>query len=477
MRDYFLGSTYRKDVLQGALWQDLRHQLTGVAVGTPGPVDPAALKTREGEVIGLEAPFPCFRAPDFDPSVLGPQAALSTILAYAFGVMRWEPLNPNPEHRTCPSPGSRFTIDANLSVESGRGQANYRYLARDHALLVEAGRTASALASDEIHISLACVPARCASPYGDLAYCLTAIELGANLSQLLLILGMFGLRLDDVRLHGACQSEEFAAAPGLSGRITAPAIADWLRHVEPEQRLFVDQEYPPIKRGAFPLFDALIDGVTIPAGMQPFPGGMAAGPKGGERADLLMASATRSSGLNLQAAASVNRPPRKSSAVRLLDRVAALRGSFTGVERHAVRADVTSAEHARAALSGRWEAGDGSTLSVNASAGDGKRGGDDAYPSGAIVVTISADYQTYVARFGGLALFHIYLAAGIDAQLFCLASAMVGLVCRPMRSFDHATADAALPIEYWSVLQLVIYADGAINPAFPIGGAIRNPVQ
>ena len=471
-RDFLVGSTYRKDVLRGALWKMLRDQLAGAPAEKPGPTASPTLETRDGQAIGLGAPFGWSRSPGFDPSALDSRAALSTILAYSFGVLRWEPLNPNPEHRACPSPGSRFTVDASLFFESRHGASCYRYLVREHALFAMADSTGAARASqDALRISLTCDPARCASPYGDLAYCLSAIELGANLSQFLLILGLFGLRLDDVRLHAADRADDRAVVPGLSASIAAPEIAGWLRQAWPERRVFAAREYPPIERGAFPLLDAVIDNAANAAEAPPFPGGLAAGPWRGNPIELLRASAARSSGLDLQAPPSVNRAPGGSRTVQLLDKVAELRGSFTGVARHRVHAHVTLPQHLRVAIRDCRRSADNATLSLGKSTGGRGSGGDDVYPPDAIVVTLSADYPAYVARFGELALFHMYLAAGIDAQSFCLAAATVGLACRPMRSFDHAAADAALPIDYWSTLQLVIYADDAVNPAFPIGGA------
>jgi hypothetical protein len=321
-----------------------------------------------------------------------------------------------------------------------------------------------------VAISLASNLSRCASPYGDLSYCLSTIEAGAILAQLVLVLGEFELRLHEVELFLPDSAGD--AVPGLTLHLPAPAIADWLRQERPTDIAVLEEAYPRFQRADHPLLDALLARSTA-AGLacDPFPGGLAAAYPADAAATLLEATATRSSGLDMMAGLTVNRAPDRLSLARMLEAASAMHASFAGLERHGIRLDVILSEAVAAALPADWRLAPGSDLSIRALPQGSELAAGYIHPPGAAVATISANYRDYLNRFGTLALFNMYLAAGIAAQIVCLASASAGLACRPMRSFDHAAADALLPIDQWSVLQLVIYSDRTSNPAFAVTSA------
>jgi hypothetical protein len=438
MRDYFVGTTHRKDALCGGLWDKLRDQLDGRPAIDAAP--PARAMPRTLTAAGLtltEAP-----------------ASLSTILAYTLGVTRWEPLNPNAEHRPCPSPGSRFTVEATLSVADPDGRATWRYLPHDHLLVRVPDQRQSDLPGNCVEISLTCNLSRCASPYGDLAYCLATIELGAIVAQLVLIAGEFELRLDPVRI--------VAAASRLTARVLAPAIAAWLRDTPSAPVALLDERYPRFQIGDFPLLGAMLSSaMPATAGPGPFANGLAAKWPG----DVFAAAARRSSGLQLQGGSRAKDSPDLGLLTKWFDLFAAAQESFAGLERHGLRVDVLLPAGEPLDRLDPWRLANGSALYV-APAADADRAWGYFAPPNATIVTVSAEYCRYVEEFGDEALFHLHLAAGIVSQMIGLASAATGLACRPMRSFDHAAVDATLPIDNWSVLQLVIWADEAVNPAF-----------
>lgn len=436
MRDYFVGTTHRKDALCGGLWDKLRDQLDGrPAIDAPLPPRPAPRVLTAAGLALTEAP-----------------ASLSTILAYTLGITRWEPLNPNAEHRACPSPGSRFTVEATLSVAARNGLATWRHVPRDQLLVRVPDQRQSDLSEDCVEIALTCDLSRCASPYGDLAYCLATIELGAIVAQLALIAGEFELRLDHVRA--------VAATPRFTGHVIAPEIAGWLRETPPAAMTVFEEHYPRFQIGNFPLLRAMLSsGIPATAKPKPFANGLAAKWPG----DVFAATARRSSGLQLQGGSRAKAPPDSGRLTAWLDPFATAHASFAGLERHGVRVDVLLPE--TETLERPWCLADGSTLFVAAAAGADRAWGYFA-PPGATIVTVSAEYRRYAEEFGDEALFHMHLATGIVSQMIGLASAGTGLACRPMRSFNHAAVDAMLPIDNWSVLQLVIWADEAVNPAF-----------
>jgi hypothetical protein len=438
MRDYFVGTTHRKDTLCGGLWDKLRDQLDGrPAIDAPLPARATPRTLTAAGLTLTEAP-----------------ASLSTILAYTLGVTRWEPLNPNAEHRPCPSPGSRFTVEATLSVADPDGRATWRYLPHDHLLVRVPDQKQSGLPEDCVEISLTCDLSRCASPYGDLAYCLATIELGAIVAQLVLIAGEFELRLDPVRV--------VAATPRFTAHVIAPEIAGWLRETPPAHMAVLEEHYPRFQIGNFPLLRAMLSsGIPATAKPKPFANGLAAKWPG----DVFGATARRSSGLQLQGGSRAKAPPHIGRLTAWLDPFATAHASFAGLERHGVRVDVLLPGSEPLERAGPWRLANGSALFI-APAVDADRAWGYFAPPNAMIVTVSVEYCRYVEEFGDEALFHLHLAAGIVSQMIGLASAATGLACRPMRSFDHAAVDATLPIDNWSVLQLVIWADEAVNPAF-----------
>jgi hypothetical protein len=446
MRDYFVGATHRKDALCGGLWDKLRDQLDGrPAIDAPLPPRPAPRFLAAAGLTLTEAP-----------------ASLSTILAYTLGVTRWEPLNPNAEHRPCPSPGSRFTVEATLSVAARNGLATWRHLPHDQLLVRVPDPRQSGLPEDCVEIALTCDLSRCASPYGDLAYCLATIELGAIVAQFALIAGEFELRVEHVRA--------VAATPRLTAHVIAPEIAAWLRETPPAPVAALEEHYPRFQIATFPLLGAMLSsGIPATARPKPFANGLAAKWPG----DVFGATARRSSGLQLQGGSRAKASPDIEMLTAWLDPFATAHASFAGIERHGVRVDVLLPGIEPLEHPDPRRLADGSTLFVAAAAGADRAWGYLAPPE-ATIVTVSVEYRRYVDEFGDEALFHMHLAAGIASQMIGLASAAAGLACRPMRSFDHATVDATLPIDNWSVLQLVIWTDEAVNLAFrmtdPPGG-------
>ncbi|MDV3456054.1 hypothetical protein RZN05_03600 [Sphingomonas sp. HF-S4] len=409
MRDHLLGTTHRKDALRGELWDRLRGQL----YARPAETSPA--------------PRPAFRTVATAGPDLEATPSLSSLLRHALGILRWEPLNPNAEHRAHASPGSRFTVDAMLSVRGAGETVTYRYMPRDHALVRVLDRQRP-VSEGSVAITLSCDLARCATPYGELAYCLGVLELGSVLAQLALVAGSLGLPLDRVILDGE--------GPRVTAMLGAPEIAIWLRDAADHPRTVLTQDYPPLALGEMPLLAATLrthfPAMTVEHLTACWPANAPC--------TLFDATRRRSSGLRLDGGASAT--PDSTRLARWRDLATATVESFAGLERHSVCVDILMPPDAQARAWGY------------------------AAPPGAAVVTLSADLDHYLRRFGDGAVFHMHLAVGIASQAIALASAAMGFACRPMRSFDHAAADAMLPIEHWSVLQLVVWQDAAVNPGF-----------
>lgn len=453
--NYLVGSTHRKDLLDGALWHRLRDQLHARTAEQPIPAETRAPSGRSGKGLPLGP----------GASLMGEGSAretLAAILGYSLGLMRWEPLNPNPEHRACPSPGSRFTVDALVSCQSDAGPITYRYLPREDALILEPAAAGAALEPGVVGIALRCDLARCASPYGDLAFCLTSIELGAVVAQLVLVLGTMGLGLDEVH---ASMHAGLAGGPGLVARVRAPGIAAWLGSADARSMRWLHDISPTGVVGGCLLHDLLASMPSGQASPPLFPDGLCAGRNDAET--LLRATTTRSSGLDLLSEASGT--PAQTQVIAMLDMVAVLHGSFRGLAQLPVRIEVAAAGEVTPVSADRWRLAAGSRLELSRQRDSGLARGY-AHPAGALIATVSANVSDYTKRLGADALFGMYLAAGIATQVVCLAAASVGLVCRPMRSFDHAAADAGLAIDCWSVVQLVAYGEAVGNPAFAIGG-------
>lgn len=455
MRDYLVGSTHRKDALVGELWNRLRDQITGRAATDASVAASRQPLALTGSGFTLVS----------DPSAGA--RALSGLLAHALGVLRWEPLNPNPEHRPCPSPGSRFPVYATVSVRN-RGELEvYRYMPRDHALIRVSEHSEADLPMDSIEIALFCDLAKCASPYGELSYCLATLELGAVLAQLVLVAREFDLRLDRIRVAVGSGADRPAAMPRLTTILVAPEIATWIRETDPALLTVLDERYPPVSLGDFPLLDAMLSACAPLTGVC---AGLTARWPGSAPGSVFLAGARRSSGLQLQGTSHPTVLFDRDRLTAWLDLVAAVYASFTGLTQHGVRVDILPPETEHVERADQRRLSEGSALFVSADASGNRAWGYFA-PLGAAIVTLSAEYRRYVETFGENALFHMHLAAGIASQVVGLASAAMGLVCRPMRSFDHAAVDATLPIDNWSVLQLVVWADVAVNPAFPTATA------
>lgn len=465
-RDYLVGSTYRKEVLEGALWRRLRGQLLGLPVADDGTGKRSRLAIRSCRGLALRR---AHRRED-EPGAQGRRdggAMLSTILSYTLGAVRWEPVNPISEHRPCPSPGGRFTVGAVLSFEAEGGVASYRYQPRDHILVAVDSRPGLQVEPETVAITLSGDLSRCASPYGDLAYCLSTIEAGAVLAQMALVLGTFGLRVGRTEFSAPLSGDD--RVPGLTLHVPAPAIAEWLRTATPAKLAFAEEIYPAFGSADHPVLDALLSRAgSAQACSDVFAGGIAAAWPANAACTLFEATAARSSGLDMAAGSAANQAPDQTSVSTLLEAATALHASFAGLERHGIGLTASLSETVAVEPPAHWRLAPGSTLSVEVIPRGADRAWGHVHPPGAVIATISADYRAYLARFGALALHNMYLATGIAAQTVCLASANAGLVCRPMRSFDHTAADALLPIDHWSVLQLVIYADRTGAPAFPV---------
>lgn len=409
MRDYLLGTTHRKDALRGELWDRLR----GLLYARPAEAS--------------QSLRPAFRTITTTGPDLATAPTLSALLRHTLGILRWEPLNPNAEHRAHASPGSRFTVDATLSVRGAGETVTYRYMPRDHALARALDRQRP-VSENSVVITLSCDLSRCAAPYGELAYCLAALELGSVLAQLALVAGSFGLRLDQIVLDGE--------GSRVTAMLDAPAIATWLRETPTHSATILAQDYPPLALDEMPLLAAALrthfPAMTVERLAAQWP---ASAP-----CTLFDATQRRSSGLRLDGGASA--APDDTRLARWRDLATEAVESFTGLERHGVRIDILPPPDTQARALGY------------------------VAPPDAAIVTLSVDYYQYLRRFGDGAVFHMHLAVGIASQAIGLASAAMGFACRPMRSFDHAAADAMLPIEHWSVLQLVVWQDAAVNPGF-----------
>ena len=456
LRDYLLGTTHRKDALEGVLWEKLRRQLTGRDDGTEQETGRTAEPPHEGRGIVLP---PARSQRGARCENLDAAADLGLILRDAAGIVRWEPVNPNAEHRTCPSPGNRFTVDVEVACRGGEGVQWFRYLPRNRMLAEMTGcGEPHSLERHDLVIVLRGHVDRCAQPYGDLALCLATIEIGAMLAQLALALGSTGLGAESVRFvsHGS------GLDPVLYARVRAPELAGWLARAPSVPVCFAE----PVRRRPDEIGGRLLrDLRTFVSSHAPelelFPHGLTVSDCG----TLLRATFVRSSGLDLNAVAEGR--PDGARLTALLDTICRLHSAFQGLTMLPFRLDVrldTPLENAG------WEGPAEDTpawLHVDSASDPGGSTGY-AYPGGAVIMTVSADLRDYVARTGAIFISAMHLAAGIATQIVCIAAAQAGLACRPMRSFDHAAADALLPIDCWSLIQLVVYDDRAPNPAFAL---------
>ena len=461
MRNYLLGTTHRKDVLEGALWRRLRGQLASLDEDPIEDAMPADYVLREGAGLVLPyGPLP----PHAETGAADAGAVLGAILRYTAGIMRWEPLNPNSEHRACPSPGNRFTVDVEIACRGDAGARRFRYLPREDALVrIDDRDDDECPTPNVVTIALRADLTRCASPYGDLAYCLATIELGATLAQLALVLGIAGFALETVRsvAHG-----NPTGGPVLVARLCAPAIAVWLGRARTMPMRFVDVMRPAnevvggrLLRDLRRLVSRGVSAAHI------FPRGLSADPS--DVAGLTRATASRSSGLDLHGT-SEGRPDVEQVAA-MLDAACALHDAFAGIEALPVRLDVRMDKHLAESIEGDRSRAFASWLHVEHTRDHRPPG--YPHPAGAVIVSVSADLRDYAARLAAGAVFGMHVAAGMATQIVGIAAAAAGLACRPMRSFDHAAADAALPIDCWSMIQLVVYADRMPNPAFAVSGA------
>lgn len=453
LRDFLVGTTHRKDALDGLLWRKLRHQLAGRDGGTDEDADSVVEVRREAQGIILP---PMWRLSGFE-STSTAAADLASLLQKVAGVVRWEPINPNAEHRACPSPGNRFTVDVEIACRRGDESRWFRYLPREEMLTAMAGcGDALSIGTDDFAIVLHGQVARCAEPYGDLALCLTTIEMGAMLAQLALALGSAGLGAESIQFV----SLERVTDPVLFVRVRAPAMANWLAHaITAPVRLSETMHQPQREVGGHLLrdFRSYVGGGVLCREL--FPQGL----KLSDCGTLLNATSIRTSGLDLKGVDEGK--PDRAQLIALLDAICRLHSAFGGLGMLPFRLDVQMND-TLAATERESVARHASSWLHLAPGIHVDRATQYPYPRGAVILTVSVDLDNYAERLGAASITAMHLAAGIATQIICIAAADSGLACRPLRSFDHAVADAALPIAFWSLIQLVVYVERAPNLAF-----------
>jgi hypothetical protein len=465
IRDYIVSTTYRKEEQEGEKWSRPPAR-SSVVASAPGRETSRAVR----EVCRLEAPWCDLRTiwklgdPNWNAA-----EALAGLLWFVGGKIRWEPLNGGSLHRTSPSGGGRFGTGLYVLGRRGGVPAAWRW--QDGGLIDLLVRPPSDLLppSDCVSILLMSDLGRLTREYGAFSACLSSLDCGFMLHQILLAASVAGFPASvDVSLGG----ERVVAGLGLQidqmplAMITIEKAGDALDRYpsrswacpEPPTPLLPDALQRLLGARSTECSQARSDRV----GARWIGGGSVLD-------DLIADSHHRTSGLSMGA-----RPPGRfgiEDLHRLMliwKRMPVFSGAM-GLERHGIAVAFQLSDASDDASSVyRCSAGHGMSISDLEVCAHRAKSSADA-PSPALLVTLGCD-DLAEGRVTAGSTIRSHIAVGMVAQSLSLAVTRAGLCARPLKSYADQVADEVFDLSTRAVLQLWCDHPRQANPKLALIG-------